>query len=195
MGDRLPSREAIITDVTTSVSRADTDRLASLIEACHDPDAPPLTKPMEYATDLAALQSAYEEADRIALELEDRLKKRKVQIEQYMLDGDLSESFKAGGRTIFRQRQVWAGPALDDAGNADHTALTETLRDLGLTEYLPRSVNTQSFSAYVREHLDPDTSMTLEERLLSDEPKALPRELFAAIKVTEKVSIKANRSR
>lgn len=67
-----------------------------------------------------------------------------------MEDGQLPESFKLNGATVFTREDIWASPS------EGHEALAAALSELGLVEYLPKSVNSQSLSAYVREHKDDD---------------------------------------
>jgi hypothetical protein len=145
-------------------------------------------KPTEYAQKMALLNDRLEAAASVTKALEERLKPIEATVRQYMENGDLPEGFKAGGRTFFFQRQLWAGPA------ESHEALTGVLAGLGLTEYLPKTVNAQSLSAYVRECLDPDKLLPLEQRLASPEPRPLEPELLAALKVTEKVTLKCNKA-
>jgi hypothetical protein len=91
-----------------------------------------------------------------------------------MEDGKLSTSFKCGKSNIHLHTQVWASP------KESHDNLTDVLRELGMDEYLPRTVNTHSISAFVREHIDPD----------SQEVVGLPPELEAALKITHKMSVR-----
>lgn len=86
--------------------------------------------------------------------LEADLRTVKAQLEdlqQSVLDlmeaGELPEKFGHEGASVFTREDVWASPA-----NGDHAALSEVLRQLGMVEYLPKSVNSQSLSAFVREH-------------------------------------------
>lgn len=107
-------------------------------------------------------------------QLEADLKVVKANLEddmQAVLDlmeaGELPESFKHDGATIFTREDIWASPL-----DGDHDALSGALASLGLVEYLPSKVNSQSLSAYVREHKDDEGAFdetlipeTLRERL------------------------------
>lgn len=92
-------------------------------------------------------------------ELDAELRTLKVDIsdlERKLLEcmeaGELPESFKIEGGSVYTREQIWASPA-----GGDHARLTEVLAELGLVEYLPSTVNSHSISAYVREHIDPDS--------------------------------------
>lgn len=91
--------------------------------------------------------------------LESDLRTVKAQLEdlqQRVLDlmvaGELPESFKHEGASVFTREDIWASPR-----DGDHQALSDVLRLMGLVEYLPKSVNSQSLSAYVREHKNDET--------------------------------------
>lgn len=81
----------------------------------------------------------------------DAVKKEIAGLEARILDameaGDLPMSFKLGRSTVFYRSDVRASAK-------DHAQLTEVLKSLGLTEYLPKTVNSNSISAYVREHIN-----------------------------------------
>lgn len=123
--------------------------------------------------------------------LDEEAKRLKQVVDDGMTNELLSESFKVpGGGGIHLERMLWAGPA-----DKDHAALTAVLDELGLDEYKPSKVNSQSLSAFIREHLDParirdGRVLTIEERLLSEDPKPLDPKLLAALKVSEKRTVK-----
>jgi hypothetical protein len=178
---------------TTPLHNAGLKLLRELEEVETFRDGAP-AKPKHFAEHAALIQDALDTLSAIEGDLEDRLAIRKAQIELAIENDDLPDGFKAGGRTFYDSAQLWAGPAHGDNGKPDHAALSEVLEDLGLVEYLPSTVNSQSFSAYVREHLDPDRTKPLQERLLNDTPKPLDPRLWAAISATEKRSIKLPKS-
>lgn len=106
---------------------------------------------------------------------------------EFIEKGEFPSKSRVNGATVYLKSQVWAGP---DEG--DHESLTNVLSDLGLVEYLPSKVNTQSLSAFVREHLDPDETLELSERLASPNPKPLDPKLLAALKITDRISVGVN---
>jgi hypothetical protein len=65
-------------------------------------------------------------------------------------NGELPKSFTPNsGGNIHMTSQLWASPK-----EGNHDRLTQVLQSLGLKEYLPKTVNSQSLSAYVREFRD-----------------------------------------
>lgn len=97
-------------------------------------------------------------------------KKLEGQMLQLIEDGRLPESFKLNGNPIFTREDLWASPL-----DGDHSRLVDVLKELGLVEYLPSSVNSQSISAYVRGFRDVETG----------EIVGLPEQLAAALKITK----------
>jgi hypothetical protein len=109
--------------------------------------------------------------------------------------GSFPESARVEDATVFLFRQVWASPASGPDGKADHDRLTAVLDVLGLDEYKPSTVNTQSLSAYVREEIkkapafdDGGNVLTLEQRAR----KVLPSSLVDALRITEKREMRVN---
>lgn len=100
----------------------------------------------------------------------------------HMENGEFPTNARIDGATVSIKRQVWAGPK-----NGDHKVLAQVLYDLGLTEYVPKTVNTQSLSGYIREQLDDDKLKAIEDRLNNLDPR-----LRDVLNVTERVSIQAN---
>lgn len=141
--------------------------------------------PMDYARELVALQDELDVLEAQIKDLETRIAMRKEQVQLLIDTGDLPDSFHCNGRNIHIAHQIWASPA-----DGDHPRLTEVLRELGLIEYLPSTVNTHSISAYVREFADPNEALLIEERLLSADPKPLDPQLLAALKVTVKSAVR-----
>lgn len=98
-------------------------------------------------------------------------RKLEAQVLQLIEDGRLPESFSLNGKPIYTREELWASPA-----DGNHARLVSVLRELGLVEYLPSNVNSQSMSAYVRGFRDPETG----------EIVGLPEDLAAALKITKK---------
>lgn len=82
-------------------------------------------------------------------------------------------------RTVYRQRQLWAGH------NGDADALNQALKEAGLDEYVNEKVNMNQLSAYVR-NFDPDRNKA-PEAIIAE----LPEPLKAVIKVSEVLKIKS----
>lgn len=115
---------------------------------------------------------------------------RKTQLSQVILDameaGDFPSSSRVAGATVFTQSQVWASPEYG------HVRLTEVLNELGMDEYTPKTVNTNSISGFIREEIkkaEVDETASLEERIAAS---GLDPRLVAALKITEKTIIKVN---
>lgn len=135
------------------------------------------------ARELVQVQRDINGAEITLADLKERRDKLKAQVQADIEEDRLPESSTVSGASVHIKRQVWSGPAVD------HAALTAVLKKLRLTELMPSTVHSGQLSSFVREHLDPDETMTLEERLLSPEPKALDPRLYAALKVTEKIEV------
>ena len=118
--------------------------------------------------------------DTASVILLDRVKKCKQMLMDAMEVGAFPTNARIDGATVYHSSQVWASPL-----DGDHDALTHVLSELGLYEYVPHTVNSQSLSAYVREHLDEDETKDLEERLATLDPR-----LRSALKITDKQQIK-----
>lgn len=99
-------------------------------------------------------------------------------LQELILAEELPVSFKCDGASVYTREQLWAS-----AKDGDHDALTVVLRELGLREYLPRTVNSQSLSAYVRESYDYETGE------FSDE---IDPRLLEALNVTIKTKVVVN---
>lgn len=93
----------------------------------------------------------------------------------------LSHSFKMpSGTGIHVQSQLWASAK-------DHAALTRVLNDLGLTEYTPKTVNSHSLSAYVREFLDSDGELVIQS---AEHPEGIPQKLVDQLKISTVSQVK-----
>ncbi len=66
-------------------------------------------------------------------------------------DEQWPESSRVDGATVFRTSQLWAGPAKGPDNKPDHARLAGVLDALGLEHLLPKTVNAQALSGYVRE--------------------------------------------
>lgn len=95
-------------------------------------------------------------------------------LESVMLDlienEKLPASFSHNGASIYTREEIWAS-----AKDKDHAAVVAVLESLGLVEYLPQTVNSQSLSGYIREFKDE-----------SGELVGIPEELLAVLKITKK---------
>lgn len=86
-------------------------------------------------------------------------------------EGKLPESFRLNGSPIYTREEIWASPA-----DGNHEAVAAVLLSLGLVEYLPRTVNSQSISGYIREFKDEKTGELI----------GVPEELQAVLNITKK---------
>lgn len=127
-------------------------------------------------------QASIDDATRVINVCHDRLF-------ELMEQGEWPNNARVDGATVYLQTQVWAS-----AADKDHARLSRVLRDVGLVEFLPSTVNSQRISGYVREHLHPDESLPLDERLRLGSPEngPMPEALRDALKITEKHTIKPN---
>lgn len=97
-----------------------------------------------------------------------------AKLEQRMLDlienGKLPASFAHNGASIYTREEIWASPL-----DGNHERLTGVLESLGLMEYLPRTVNSQSISGYIREFKNDEGELV-----------GIPEELAAVLNITKK---------
>lgn len=142
-----------------------------------------IEEPMDVARRYYEADANVKAAKRELQAAEKELKPLQEQMLQLIEDGRLPESFKFGNGSIYTQSQIWASPK-----DGDHANLTNVLESLGLVEYLPQTVNSQSLSSYVREFRNDYGEIIVQ----SDEhPEGLPKVLADALNITEKVSLKA----
>ncbi len=129
---------------------------------------------MEAATTLSPMEVAkeYVKLTRRKRELDKALGHTKQAIELYeskvleLIESEqLPHSFSLDGARVFTRETLWASPV-----EGDHAALAEVLSELGMVEYLPRTVNSHSISAFVREHVNEETG-----EVEGIEPKLLDR--------------------
>lgn len=112
------------------------------------------------------------------------LKPLQEQMLQLIEDGKLPTSFKFGNGTIYTQSQLWASPK-----DGNHARLTDVLKSLGLVEYLPQTVNSQSMSGFVREFRNDLGEVVVQDE---DHPDGLPKELAEVLNISERTSLKAS---
>lgn len=119
--------------------------------------------PLEVARQYVALSRRKKELDRELASVKDKLEELESTVLDLIEQEALPSSFRLDGASIFTREQLWASPK-----NKDHAALAAVLREIGLVEYLPRTVNSHSISAYVREHVSEETGEVegLDPRLL-----------------------------
>lgn len=150
----------------------------------------------EKTTDTAQLAARFagieNEIKRLESEVEE-LKTKKKEIEIELLDKFIdsgTQNTKVNGRIIYVKREVWAGH------NGDVEAFCDSMEKAGLGGMVKRSVNSQTFSAYVRELENNELSRFPDKKKdgakgLSEEEikKLLPKELHEVVKVTEVIKL------
>lgn len=119
--------------------------------------------------------------------LKDEAEGLRAQLLDDIENEQIPESFRCDGASVFTKHTVRFGPA-----DGDHAGLSLVLEELGEIELLPSTVNHNRLSSFVREFLDPDESMPIADRLLSDNPKAIDPRLLAALKVMEEDDVSVN---
>jgi hypothetical protein len=148
----------------------------------------------EFTAYLASLEpmqvsALFEDLSRQAKEVKktlDKLTKKADKTGSLILDLIIEEklpgSFKRpSGANIHTQSQLWASAK-------DHAHLARVLESLGKFELLPKTVNSHSLSAYVREFVDDETGEIVVQ---SDEhPEGIPQELLDALNVNTKTVTK-----
>lgn len=98
------------------------------------------------------------------------VRKLEAQMVELIEARKLPASFQLNGKPIYTREDIWAS-----AKDGDHDALVVVLKTLGYTEYLPRTVNSQSISGFVRGFKDDDTG----------ELVGIPEELQAVLNITK----------
>lgn len=139
---------------------------------------------MQDATELVKLEQEVGALELSVATKKERIAILKKRIETAIEEGEFPSSSHVSGAAVFIKRQMWAGPL-----NGDHAALTKVLHKLDLDRLGPKTVHSGTLSSYVREYLDPDETLPLDERLLSPNPAPIPRELFDALNITEKIDV------
>lgn len=137
---------------------------------------------MEKAQHLVALKRQVAGLTTEATALGVQIERLNDELLAHMEAGEFPSSSKVAGATVYLRSDVWAGPA-----DGDHAALTAALESMGYDDLTPKTVNSSRLSAWVREHLDDDTTKAIEDRLTTLDPAIRP-----FIKVTEKQSVRIN---
>lgn len=126
----------------------------------------------------------YVRLSRVKRDLDRQLASTKKEIEalegtmlELIESEQLPESFRRDGASVFTREQIWASPV-----GGDHDALSQVLADLGLVEYLPNKVNSHSISAYIREHVNPETG----------EIEGIDPQLLASLKISKQTKVVVN---
>lgn len=112
--------------------------------------------------------------------LSERISSCKLKVQDYMEDDKFPLSSHVQGASVHYESTVRAS-----ARDKDHERLTRTLEHLGLFEFTPKTVNANTISGYIREHIDPDKTKPLEERL-----EYFPKELLDALSIYEDNKVK-----
>ncbi len=154
-----------------------------------EPEPRPVN-PMDLARRRVALQRKKKALERMLEDVTSDLAACTQALQPFMENGDFPEKSTVDEATVFLFRQIWASPV-----GGDHDRLTAVLDALGLDEYKPSTVNTQSLSAYVREEIkkapvfdDDGNLLTLEQRAR----RVLPQALVDALNITEKRDVRVN---
>lgn len=111
----------------------------------------------------------------------------------------------AGGPTVYQERTLWANPAKDpETEKGDYERACDALEAAGLDEYVLRTFNVQSLSAFFREReRQLEDEVRARENLAPDAPVAVdPDDLFSGelaplkgrIQISEAVKAKARQS-
>lgn len=111
----------------------------------------------------------------------DRLEAKMLQLIE---DEKLPESFKIDGKPVYTSDELWASPR-----DGDHAALVAVLESHGLRELLPKSINSQSLSGWVREFRNDMGELVIQD---DEHPEGLPRDIADSLKITERTRVKIN---
>lgn len=139
---------------------------------------------MEVARQYYEADAVVKAAKRQLADAERELKPLQEQMLQLIENGKLPESFKYSKGSIYTQSQLWASPK-----DGDHGRLATVLESLGLVEYLPKTVNSQSLSSFVREFRNEFGEVVVQSE---DHPDGLPKALADVLNISERVSVKAS---
>lgn len=140
-------------------------------------------EPMEVAAKFESLSRAIKEADKALKALREKIGPVHDRVLWLIENEKLSHSFKMpSGSNIHLQSQTWAS-----AKDGDHERLAAVLQKLGYVEFLPKTVNSHSISAFVREHMDEMGEVIVKTE---DNPDGLPQELIDVLKISTKSQVK-----
>lgn len=134
------------------------------------------SEPMDVAKRYVQLTRKKKELDREIAGVKKELEALEPEVLDLIEQEKLPSSFKLDGASVFTREDIWASPK-----DGDHAALALVLADIGLTEYLPRTVNSHSISAYVREHRNDEGEIV-----------GLDPRLEAQLKISRKVKAVVN---
>lgn len=143
-----------------------------------------IEEPMEVANLYYEADAVVKSAKRQLADAEKRLKPLQEQMLQLIEDGKLPTSFKFGRGSIYTQSQLWASPK-----DGDHERLSNVLESLGLVEFLPKTVNSQSISGFVREFRNELGEIVVQSE---EHPDGLPVPLAEVLNISERTSVKAS---
>lgn len=141
-------------------------------------------EPMEVAALFEDLNRKIKDVKKTLAKFTEQVEKTGAVLLDLIIDEKLPGSFKRpSGANIHTQSQLWAS-----AKGGNHAHLARVLEKLGKTELLPKTVNSHSLSAYVREFVDDETGEIV---VKSDEhPDGIPQELLDALNVNTKTTPK-----
>lgn len=138
-------------------------------------------EPMQVAALFEDLSRAADKLKKALEKLGDQLEKTNELLLDLIIEEKLPSSFKRpSGANIHTQSQLWAS-----AKGRNHAAVASVLRELAVDDeryaaLLPKTVNSHSLSAYVREHLDENGEVVVQ----SDEhPDGIPQALLDVLNV------------
>lgn len=134
--------------------------------------------------DAAAYKSACAEEKDLKqrlLEVRESMKKYEARLIDHMENERIPESFRLGKASVFTREETWAS-----AKDGDHANLVTVLESLGMRDLLPKTVNSQSLSGYVREFRDEDGEVVIASE---DNPEGLHPDLAAALNITRKTKV------
>jgi len=123
----------------------------------------------------------------------DTLKQEKGPLEAELLrrfqEGGIASMKSTAGVTVYLRRDLWSG-AVDGNKDALHAALKAEpeLRDM-----VKESVNSQTFSAWVRERIEAHFGEDAKKKAVEVLKEALPIALQPVTAITEKYSLRATK--
>lgn len=142
-------------------------------------------EPMQVAREFQEKCRELKDAEAEVARIKEDIKPLHAQMLDLIENEKLPQSFRGPlGGNIHQSSQLWASPK-----DGNHARLAEVLESLGLTEYLPKTVNSQSISAYVREFRDEMGNIVIAE---NEGDPGLPKALADVLNMTEKFAVKAN---
>jgi hypothetical protein len=128
-----------------------------------------------------------------AKELDEKLKAtnaRKTELEARIISEFEQEgvaSMKVMGRTVYTQRNLWAGVP----DGVDRQETCEALKDAGLGDFVAENFNTQTVSAYFREI---EKAKKSNGELVMEVDELIPESLRGKIKLSEKFGLRSRKA-